>query len=375
MKDSVKNNVTKNVKGDVKNSMKHSAAALALLLSCASLAFGAAAQAHQPKSFEPRMFELNNGTVHAKVTDAMGGRLLAFSLVGKPNFLKTDEAAGDPRAPIDAFAGNVGYLGHEMWVGPQSQWWSHQSVNPARAAEKAHWPPDPFLSLAPYTVRRAGAGIVDIDSVVSPVSGLQLNKQYQLVAGKPNSLRLDVAAVNRRDTSVAWDIWFNTRTHADTRVYVPVAAQNDIRVNTIEGFDAAAPLTYTLERGIFSLDMLAPPAGKDARSGKVLLQPSYGWLAGFHSGQAFIIQFAHQAKSAIHPEQGQVELFNDYQPGQPDKGLLEMEVHAPYKTLAPGARMSSSETWTIFPYSGEPTRAAHIAFLASKAKALKLGGL
>lgn len=346
--------------------MKNSAALLALVLPCAVLPTGASAQI--------ATYELNNGTVQARVTDAMGGRLLSFSLAGKPNFLKTDITAGDPDARVDAFTGNIGYLGHEMWVGPQSQWWSHQKANPARAAEQAHWPPDPYLSLARYTVKRADANVIDIDSVASPVSGLQLNKQYQLIAGKPNSLRLDVAAVNRRDTSVAWDIWFNTRTHADTRVYVPVAGPGDIRVNKVDGF-SAAPLTYTLERGIFSLDMLAPPAGQDARNGKILLQPSFGWMAGFHGGQAFIIQFAHQAKSAIHPEQGQVELFNDYQPGRPDKGLLEMEVHAPYTKLGPGARMSSSETWTILPYSGENTRAAHIAFLAGKAKELKLGGL
>ncbi|WP_434127668.1 hypothetical protein, partial [Enterococcus faecium] len=53
---------------------------------------------------------LDNGTVRAVVTEAIGGRLLSFSLDGQPNFLRLDQAAGDPAAPIDAETGNVGWL-------------------------------------------------------------------------------------------------------------------------------------------------------------------------------------------------------------------------------------------------------------------------
>lgn len=346
--------------------MKKHAATLALALPCMMANAGAV---------EPvRTLTLSNGTIAVQATDAMGGRLLSFALAGQANFLKTDLQAGDPNAPVDASTDNIGYLGHEMWVGPQSQWWIHQKLNPTRAAEKKSWPPDPYLSLAHYTVKRADAQAIEVDSVPSPVTGVQLSKRYALVKGKPNSLQLDVSAVNRRDKEVAWDLWFNTRTPGDTRVYAPVADKSEIRQTFLPGV-SAAPLTYTLDGGIFSLNMDALPVGLSSRQGKLLIQPSHGWLAGFNNGQAFIIQFAHQAKSAIHPEQGQIELFNDYQPAQSAHGLLEMEVHAPYLKLAPGAAMHSSETWTLFAYTGAQTREAELAFLRSKATQLGLKGL
>jgi hypothetical protein len=202
---------------------------------------------------------------------------------------------------------------------------------------------------------------------------VELRKRYALVEGKPNSLRLDVAATNRRGAAVAWDIWFNTRAHADTAVYVPVAARADVRIEAADG-GRPAP-RYLLEQGIFALDIPAPGAADAARKGKVFLQPAQGWMAGFRAGQVLVIQFAHQPRSAIHPDQGQVELYHDFQPGRPDEGILEMEVHAPYRQLAPGQSMQAQELWTILPYDGPDTRAGHLAFLRTKAGQLGLAGL
>lgn len=318
---------------------------------------------------------LDNGVVRAVVTEAIGGRLISFSLAGQPNFLKFDPQAGDPAAPVTARTPNIGYLGHEIWLGPQSQWWAHQTVNPALAQAKAPWPPDPFLSVAPYTLTRSTKHEVVVDSVASAVSGIALAKRYALVAGKPNSLQVDVSAVNRRTTAVAWDIWFNTRTHANTRVYVPVDPAVKVRTQQIADM-ASAPLKYIVKDGVFSLDMPERPAPTEpARHGKVFIQPSHGWMAGFHGGQAFIVQFALQPKTAIHPEQGQIEIFNDWQPADPAKGLMEMELHAPYRTLAPGKGMQAAELWTILPYAGAASRDAHLAFLRAQAGQLGLQGL
>jgi hypothetical protein len=318
--------------------------------------------------------QLDNGTVQASITESIGGRLLSFSLAGKPNFLRLDETAGDPAAPVDARADNVGYLGFEIWAGPQKQWWMHQHVNAERAASKAGWPPDPYLSLAKYKLGKATAQEVVVESPASPVNGLQLKKRYALVEGKPNSLQVDVSATNRRHQNVAWDIWFNTRVRADTQVYVPVASKDDVHMQPVEGEADKAPLTFTYTDRIFSLDVPALTAGQPARNGKVFIQPADGWMAGFHSGQAFIVQFAHQPRSAIHPDQGQIELYNDF-PLDLNKGLMEMEVHAPYVKLAPGHSMRAGELWTILPYDGAATREAHVAFLRAQAGALGLKGL
>ena len=307
---------------------------------------------------------LDNGTIRASVTEAIGGRLLSFSLVGKPNFLLVKETAGDPQTPVDATTNNIAYLGHEVWIGPQSQWWQHQSVNPTRAAAKAPWPPDPYLSLARYRLESHSDRHIELDSPASPVNGIALRKRYALVDGQPNTLELKADATNRRDTDVAWDLWFNTRVRPDTMVYVPVSTKEEVRI------EPAAALPYTLADGILSLDL--PQRGQPVRKGKLFAQPSAGWMAGFHSGQAFIVQFALQPRATIHPEQGQVELYLDADPASPGKGLLEMEVHAPYRRLAPNESMTASERWTILPYDGPATREGHVAFLRKQAARLKL---
>ena len=340
--------------------------ALALALPCALMA-----AAHAASNLP--VHTLDNGSVRATVTDAIGGRLLSFGLAGKPSFVKSDTAAGDPDAPIGPTTDNVGYFGHETWIGPQKEWWSHQDVNPSRAG--APWPPDPWLGLSRYKVEDKRADAIALASPPSPVNGLQLVKRYALVPGRPHSLRLDVDAANVRKTQVAWDIWFNTRAHGATRVYVPVARRDDVRQQAIEPKPDMKPLTWTLKDGLFSLDTYPAGKGLPHRNGKMLLQPSSGWMAGFHDGQVLVIQFAHQPRTAIHPDQGQVELYNDWQPEAPDKGLMEMEVHAPYVQLAPGRHMQASEQWTLLPYDGPDTRKAQVAFLRAHAKELGLGGL
>ena len=319
----------------------------ALLLAAISLAPHAFAQlpAHR----------LDNGVVQARVSEDAGGRLLSFSLAGRANFLLVDEAAGNPDAVPDAASGNVPWMGHEVWVGPQNEWWMHQDVNPGRAEAKAVWPPDPYLSLSKYRLVHRDASRMELESPASPVSGVQLRKRYALVAGRPNSLQLEADATNRSGQLAARDIWFNTRVPPHTWAYVPVAGRGDIRI------EPTAALEVTLEDGLLSLDL--PAAGDSPRKGKLFIQPSQGWLAAFRDNQMFLIQFAHQARTAIHPAQGQVELYQDIDPGAPGKGLLELEVHAPYVELTPGARMSASERWTILPYDGPHTRAAHSAYL------------
>jgi hypothetical protein len=89
-------------------------------------------------------------------------------------------------------------------------------------------------------------------------------------------------------------------------------------------------------------------------------------MAGFAGDQLFVIRFAHQDRSLIHPEQGQVELYLD-ETADPGKGLLEMEVHAPYRTLQPKQSMEAEESWTVLSYDGADTYEAQVAFLCGEA--------
>lgn len=305
---------------------------------------------------------LSNGTVAIEITPDIGGRVLSVNLVDKPNFLHIGAAVeSEPNPTVTPESNNIAYFGHETWVGPQSQWWVHQLVNPQRVAAKAVWPPDPFLILAKNSVQEKNARQVILQSPNSPVSGVTMQKTFSLVEDKPNQIRLDVTAQNIRDSKITWDIWFNTRVPYTTTVYVPVASMSDVRV---EHFTDATygPLAHNFSEGVFALENFSPSTHQ-GRKGKVFIQPAQGWMAAFRDQQLLIIQFALQPKSAIHPEQGQIELYQEFLNESPEEGLLELEVHAPYKTLKPHESMSATEIWTLLPYDGEQTAAAQRVFL------------
>jgi hypothetical protein len=314
---------------------------------------------------------LQNGTVMLEVTPQLGGRGLGFSLRGRNNLLKVGEAvSAQPDPEVSATAGDIGYLGHDVWLGPQSQWWTQQHANPARREAKANWPPDPYLAFGKTRIVERTPERLVLEGVPSPVSGVQLRKTFALSADRPDTVALRVQARNVRDTPVAWDLWFNTRVPSSTRVYVPVQGKQDVRVES-SADKAFGPLLPRIQEGLFSFERAPLPKGLSGRRGKVFLQPSVGWMAGFAGDQLFIIRFARQDRSLIHPEQGQVELYLD-ETAAASEGLLEMEVHAPYRTLQPDQTMDAEELWTVLDYDGADTYEAQVAFLCGEA-AKRLG--
>lgn len=332
------------------------------------------AQADAPNHQDTAAVErirLSNEVLELSLTPAFGGRVLSFNLRGQPNVLKVGTAVERLPAPVvSATAGDVPYLGHDVWVGPQSQWWVHQQVNPQRQAAAAVWPPDPYLSLATTRVVTHGPSRASLQGVPSPVTGVQLGKHIALSGTRADTVELRATARNIRKQAIAWDLWFNTRVAASTRVFVPVASTADVRVQPAAEPGTTAP-TFSHHAGVLALRADARHDGLIQR-GKLLLQPSAGWMAGFAGTQVLVIRFAHQPLASIHPEQGQVELYLDAPPQHPEQGLLEMEVHAPYRQLAPGAQMQAQEQWTVLPYAGPDQVQAQRQFLCSKATELGL---
>jgi len=316
---------------------------------------------------------LDNGVVRLEVTPAFGGRVLAWHLAGEPNVLKigVDAIREHPSPSWSAAAGDIAYLGHDVWVGPQSQWWLHQDANPARRQAAANWPPDPYLSLATTRVVKHDAQQIALEGVESPVTGVRLHKQFRLAPDAPDTLLLDAQAHNIRQTPVSWDLWFNTRVAANTRVFVPVASpQTDIDLAPSTDTGTVAP-QHQWHAGMFTLTAQQRDAPEIQR-GKYRVQPSAGWMAGFAGHQVLLIRFAHQPRAKIHPEQGQIELYLDAPSRAPADGLMEMEVHAPYRQLAPGQVMQAAERWTLLRYDGPDEASAQRAFLCQQAGRLAL---
>ncbi len=312
---------------------------------------------------------LRNDHIELQLAPHLGGRAVHFSVAGETNLLRVGAAVREQPAPrVAADADNIPYLGHEIWSGPQSGWWLDQDLNRARRDAAAIWPPDPWQAFGRNRVLRNDASGISLQGPSSPVSGLQITQHYALSAQRPDTLALQVEARNVRDRPVARDIWFNTRVAPTTRVFVP-AQPEDVRVRS-DTDDTHAELQPVHEGGLFSLALPAPPPGKTARRGKVFIQPAAGWIAGFAGGQLFLIRFDLQPRERIHPEQGQVELYLDWYPGQTDDGLMELEVHAPFRTLQPGEGMSARETWTALRYDGPDDAEAQRAFLRDNAAKL-----
>lgn len=317
---------------------------------------------------------LDDGHLQVEIAPALGGRIVHVSLPGRPNLLKVGAAVDAVPDPVPAADGeNIPYMGHELWTGPQSRWWLDQDVNPKRRAAAAQWPPDPWLANARNRIVEQAADRLVLEGMPSPVSGLQATQAFRLSGTAPATLELSAEAVNIRDREVRRDLWFNTRLPAGSRVFVPVAAPEDARLRADETEVYAGPVAWW-EDGLYSLRLDPPPPGKRGRRGKIFIAPSAGWIAGFNAGQLLLIRFERQPDEAIDPEHGQVELYLDWHHADPDAGLLELEVHAPMRSLAPGETMRAGETWTVFAYDGPDELEAQRSALAQALVALGVEG-
>ncbi len=308
---------------------------------------------------------LTTDKLEMRVTPDAGGRVLYLGLKGQPNFLKSISTIAQPDE-INENTGFMPFFGHEVWFGPQSEWWMHQSLHPQRKKLKAVWPPDPFSSLSRNEIVEKTAEKILMKTTASPVNGLEVEKTFRLVDGNPHQIDLWVAARNARNEKVSWDIWFNSRSFATTRIFAPVDQSVDVK-----RMDWQASIPYTIEQGLLSLNRTPIEAGKSRIMGKVMFQPSAGWFAAFNAKQLLIVQFPLQPLEKIHPEQGQLEFYMEHNPADESRDVLEMEVHSAYQTLAPGDTMQARERWTLIEYSGDDSVEDQRKFLREQLKSLK----
>jgi hypothetical protein len=343
---------------------------MALALPAAAAPTGAAATS---EADAVERIRLDDGHLQVEVAAGIGGRVVHLSLPGRGNLLHVGPALSGVPAPAPSADGpDLPYFGHELWLGPQSRWWLDQDLNPARRKAAAPWPPDPWLAHARNRIVERGDTALELEGVPSPVSGLQASQSFRLSGASPGTLEITAEAVNRRSGEVRRDLWFNTRLPAGSRVFAPVARPGDARLrpDADEVFDG--PVGWWGE-GLYSLELEPPSPGKRGRRGKIFIAPSAGWIAGFNAGQLLLIRFERQPDALIDAEHGQVELYQQWHADDPAAGIMELEVHAPIRTLAPGESMRAGETWTVFPYDGPDTREAQRAALEQALRAVGLG--
>ena len=155
-------------------------------------------------------------------------------------------------------------------------------------------------------------------------------------------------ARNIRAEPVAWDIWTNIRVPGDAWVFAPVDAPSAIRPGPTNDPDFQPPAPAFVN-GLAYSDPSMTGVTAPAREGKVFLDVNDGWMAGLMHGQAFRVSFPHLSKENIHPAQGQVEFYFNQPADDAGAGVIEMEVHATYRTLQPGESMRSVAYWSVQP--------------------------
>ncbi|HPR33500.1 MAG TPA: DUF4380 domain-containing protein, partial [Prolixibacteraceae bacterium] len=192
----------------------------------------------------------------------VGGRMVFYGAPGGENLLFSDSTLWnepeEDRIIPSPEAGFKPYNGHIIWLGPQSQWWRHQTLNKRRYERGDVWPPDPYLIYGNYSVEAANDTSVLLVGPESPVSGVRVSKKFT-VSGR--ELLMEVSVTNVRNEPVAWDLWSNARFDAFTRFRIPVDSAGILRVKTDETpFRDSIP--YALAEGFFTFQTVGPSEGK-----------------------------------------------------------------------------------------------------------------
>ena len=305
----------------------------------------AAAEYSNPDS----LVVLNNEYLTLKILPFAGGRIVSLERNGGENILKTDESLWNYRfkKPLAQLILNrkIPFNGHIVWVGPQSEWWTHQDINEKLKESAATWPPDPYLIYGNFKVVKQRKNFVELRGPKSKYTGVQLTKKIKL--GDDGEVYFNVEAENISPEEIAWDLWLNTRMDGFVRVYVPINNKTNLRVKyrDDESYDK---MPYEIKGGYFYFKTKMPVNGKNKIDGKAFIYPDYDKIFAFKDDVMFVIQFRRYAKERVHPDQGLIEIYNSADSN--GESLMELEYHTPYEKIKPGSKISGYEIWEVVDY-------------------------
>lgn len=310
-----------------------------------------------------RLITISDGRIEAGVVPDLGGVVALFRILGKRNVFKADPALweGPPviRRKFGADTPWRAYNGHTVWLGPQSEWWAHQTASAKMRREKAAWPPDPYINHGSYEVtERSGTGLV-MRGPQSKFSGVRLIKSLRIKGGKAI---FKVRAENVREEPVSWDLWLNTRVDGYARCYAPAPSMKRVRIDGPPPSGVDDRSVFSCGGGYVATEPRKPSKGKSRRWAKAFIQASKGAMAAFTAGQALIVRFKRHPPALIHPEQALVEFYNVTTRNKAD-ALTELEYHAPYVALAPGEFMEAEQQWELYPFKAKPSHEECVEFL------------
>ncbi len=287
---------------------------------------------------------LVGGGMEIGVTRGCGGRTVVMRASGGENLLQarpenwreqaTNARMPDLDAPWSQDAGQV------VWLGPQSRFWADQNVSKDPLMSARGWPPDPFLTEAPYEEVEHTRNRLVLRGPHSPVSQVTLTKTWTVL--DDGRIRFEAEARNTGEKTIRKGLWFNLRALPAAKVYVPVASVKKVRRTG----DAAVPFRYADGFVEIGLPRLAP--GQERVDEKFFVEPSRGVIAASVPGGFLVLEFEPTAPDKVAEGQAPVEIYRLAERTGP--GLLELEQHGPECELSPGDTMRRAETWRFVPW-------------------------
>jgi len=309
------------------------------------------------------LVEITNGQIVVGALPSLGGRVVVLKTTDGENLLHSDPKYWKPPFPGASLERPFApWNGRIVWVGPQSGFWSQQDLRPDQ--KEAAWPPDPFNEAGRFEVLEHSATRLRLRGEVSPVTGLSLEHDYEIVG--PRTVHMSATATNGRSTPVSWDLWPNTRVRPEGFPYVPLDPAEPPRV---EGPEAGAAPHGRHPHEVLDGWLAVPPGVRPTPpqrrlTVKAFVRPPRGLIAFFHGTSLLVIRAEVVPVEKLHPEQAFVEIYRGAEES-PDHEILELEMHGPYEILAPGASMSFDQTFEVLDYGGGEAPSEHLARLAA----------
>ena len=286
------------------------------------------------------LIQLSDGPVSLAILPHVGGRVVQLRHREGENLLYAPEAWWTHWRrlrpdPADKPAWQS-FCGHITWLGPQSGFWNQQNRWPEKRGEI--WPPDPYQIYGAFAVVDRSDVHLELLGPISPYTGMQLHKRFEV---DQHQVKLTVTGTNRRDSTVSWDLWSNTRVRSAIPTRVPVTNVSDVRIQT----NTHSPIEWKIDAGGFSF---APSAAVPGSKTKAFINASAPHIAALFDDTLLVKSFAPTPPEKIHPDHAAVEVYLNTA-GKEDPGLQELEFHGPFTILAPDESMTQPETWTLLP--------------------------
>jgi hypothetical protein len=324
---------------------------------CVAMAAGAASQ--ERGGAEP--IEITNGQVVVGVMPSLGGRVVLLKTASGQNLLDSDPKLWKPPFPQPTVGTAFRpWNGRIVWVGPQAGFWSQQDLRPDLKKAGAQWPPDPFNEAGRFEVVERTPTLLRLKGGTSPVTGLAFEHEYEITGER--TVRMRTTATNGRTTPVSWDLWPNTRARPEGHPYVELDPTQMLRMAgpRLDEPDLGA-YPSEVRGGWFTLPPgRKPNSGKKKLWSKAYVRPARGLIAYFLGKQLLLIRAPLVPRAKLHGEQAFIEIYRGV---DGKENLLELEMHGPFQTLAPGASMSFEQTFELVDYDGPATQEGHVAWL------------